>query len=62
MSAADRGDGVGARPLCPHGPDRYEPLELADYEAEGQVVVYDPENPLGYIAADAAAVVEVGRR
>ena len=62
MSAADRGDGVGARPLCPHGPDRYRPPELCDYETDGQVVIYDPENPLGYIAADAAAVVEVGRR
>ena len=61
MSAADGGNGVGARPLCPHGPDRYQPPELCDYETEGQVVVYDPEDPLGYIAADAAAVVEVRR-
>ena len=61
MSAAGRGDGLGARPLCPHGPERYQPPELCDYRTEGQVVVYNPENPLGYIAADAAAVVEVGR-
>ena len=59
MSTTDRGDGAAARPLCPHGPDRYRPPELCDYEADGQVVVYDPENPLGYIAADAATVVEV---
>jgi len=62
MSAAERGDGAAARPLCPHGPKRYRPPELCDYETEGKVVVYNPENPLGYVAADAAAVVEVRQR
>ena len=52
------GDGDGG--LCPHGPEFEAAPELCDYETgAGAVVIFDAEQPLGWIEIDPDALVEV---
>lgn len=47
-------------PICPHGPDEEPAPELEHYHCDnGEVVLFDPDQPDDWIAAEADAVLEV---
>ena len=63
MNAQEPNSEDGDADPCPPGPEFEAAPELFDYETDsGTVVIFDVEQPLGWIEIDPDALVEVGQR